>query len=237
MKKPLILFWDIETSPQIVTTWVNYDARVLEVLKDSELLCYAFKTPGSKTVGSARQNKFNMNKPSDKAVVKSLHSLLKRASLIVAHNGDQFDLKKANNRFLYYGLQPLPNIPSIDTKKVAKRYFGFNSNSLNELARYLGLGSKLSHEGYSMWKSCMNNEKAAWNKMVEYNKQDVVLLEKVYNKLKPHIKNHPDLALLETGLKNAVCQCGSTNFQRRGFRITKVNRFQRYQCQDCGAWK
>jgi uncharacterized protein YprB with RNaseH-like and TPR domain len=236
--KPKILFWDIETSPQIGTTWVNWDAQVLDVLKDSELLCYSYKEPKSSKIGCDRSSRFDYTKPSDEQVVRKLHKVLSGVDMIIHHNGDAFDMKKANNRFLFYGLDPLPVIPSVDTKKVAKKYFGFNSNSLQDLARYLGLGSKLKHTGYSMWKGCMNNDKKSWDLMVKYNKQDVVLLEKVYDKMRPHIKNHPDLSLLDKSLdNNMVCSCGSQNFQKRGHRITKVNRIQRFQCQDCGSWK
>lgn len=234
MKKPKIIFWDIETSPLIGTAWEVYEANILDVLKDSELLCFSYKEPGKGEVVTERQAKFNKDSPSDKHVVKALHAILSEADLVVAHNGDAFDMKKANNRFLYYGLPPLPPIASVDTKKAAKRYFGFTSNSLQDLARYLGLGSKLKHTGYDMWRGCMANKKSAWKLMVKYNRQDVVLLEKVYNALKPHIKNHPRTSLLED--KHLVCECGSENLQKRGFRLTRARKVQRYQCQDCGAW-
>jgi hypothetical protein len=70
--------------------------------------------------------------------------------------------------------------------------------------------------------------------MEEYNKQDVILLEKVYGKLKPWIKNHANHSLhSETGL---VCpNCGGNHYQKRGFYYTHNCQYQRYQCS-CGTW-
>ena len=30
--------------------------------------------------------------------------------------------------------------------------------------------------------------------------------------------------------------CGSDALQKRGFHRTKVSKFQRFQCTDCGSW-
>ncbi len=38
----------------------------------------------------------------------------------------------------------------------------------------------------------MNKDPAAWKVMEKYNKQDVLLLEKVYDRLLPWIKSHPN---------------------------------------------
>ena len=81
----------------------------------------------------------------------------------------------------------------------------------------------------------MQGNKSAWNKMIQYNKQDVILLEAVYEKFKPYITNHPNLGLYQQ--KDFACpNCGSIHLQRRGFNRTKTNTYQRYQCQSCGAW-
>ena len=79
--------------------------------------------------------------------------------------GDEFDIKKANARFIYHGLKPTKFYLSIDTKKVAKKYFKFDSNSLSSLGEYLGLGEKVDTGGYSLWKGCLLGDPASWKKM------------------------------------------------------------------------
>ena len=146
-----------------------------------------------------------------------------------AHNGDKFDIKMANSFFIKYGLTPPSPYKSIDTLKIAKKIFRFNSNKLNDLGEYLGIGKKINTGGFQLWLRCLRGEKSAWAKMKRYNKQDVVLLEKVYNKLVPWDNSNTEMGF--------VCPiCGSTNLQKRGWNINKIYKSQRYQCRDCGRW-
>ena len=56
---------------------------------------------------------------------------------------------------------------------------------------------------------------------------------------RPWIDNHPTLTLYvaedESGLLRCP-RCANATLQKRGFHMTKVSRFQRYQCQTCGTW-
>ena len=103
------------------------------------------------------------------------------------------------------------------------------------MGRYLKIGRKVEHEGFGLWMKCMQGNIAAWNRMIKYNKQDVVLLEQVYEKFKPYITNHPNMGMyLE---RDFVCpNCGSNHLQSKGYKITKTRKYKRYQCQKCGAY-
>ena len=161
--------------------------------------------------------------------------LLDKADVVIAHNGDSFDIKKTNTRFAIHGMKPPSPYKSIDTKKLAKKYFKFDSNKLDDLGMYLSVGKKLSAGGFATWKGCMQGDKKSWKRMVDYNKQDVVLLEKVYLALRPWMTNHPNINILDERL-GACPTCGSDKVQKRGWAITPVNRKQRYHCQNCGRW-
>ena len=70
--------------------------------------------------------------------------------------------------------------------------------------------------------------------MRRYNRQDVLLLEELYETLQPWIKGHPSHGAL-TGAD--VCpKCGSGFLERRGFTVLNSGMYQRYLCQSCGAW-
>jgi DNA-directed RNA polymerase subunit RPC12/RpoP len=71
--------------------------------------------------------------------------------------------------------------------------------------------------------------------MRRYNKADVVLTEKVYDRLRPWISAHPHMGLW-SGEEHVCGNCGSDRLQRRGFKATAISTYQQYQCQACGAW-
>lgn len=237
-KEPKILIFDIETSPNLGYIWGKYEQNVIEYNHEWYMLCYVAKWLGNKKIIKSKLNDFpNYKKDmmNDKHVVKTLWKLFDEADVIIGHNGDRFDIKKSNARFAYHGLPPPSQYKTIDTLKVARKYFKFNSNKLDDLGQLFGLGKKLPHEGFQLWKKCMFGDKKAWNKMIRYNIQDVKLLEKLYLKLLPWIGNHPNFGLYMG--KEYVCpKCGSEKLQKRGFHYTKSQIYQRIQCQDCMGW-
>lgn len=227
-EKAKILFFDLETTPNIIYAWGRYEQNAIDIVDDWHLLCFAYKWFGEKEV-------FTMNTKKEVDMVKYLWQLFDKADVIVAHNGDQFDIKKVNALFIKYGMKPPASYKTIDTKKVAKKYFRFDSNKLDDLGRYLGLGRKIQTGGFELWKGCMDGDKKAWKTMLDYNKQDVILLEKVYLKMRSWITNHPNLNLFNNE-EHTCPNCGSHKIHKRGYGVTRSAKYQRYACQECGAW-
>lgn len=240
MTQPRVLLIDIETSPITGYTWSTYQDNVLKILEPSKILSVAWKFLGEddtycKTLPD--YPKYKKGLIEDEALVKEAWGLLDGADVVVAHHGSRFDLPKLNARFVYYDLRAPSAYQVIDTKKVASRYFRFDSNSLNNLGQYLGCGSKVQNGGFDLWVRCIAGDSQAWELMREYNIQDVVLLEKVYLKLRPYITNHPSLPLIAGVSSGTQCpSCSSEKIQKRGFTFTKTGRKQRYQCSECGSW-
>jgi DNA polymerase elongation subunit (family B) len=170
----------------------------------------------------------------DKYLVKELWKLFDEADIIIAHNGDRFDIRKTNARFAYYNLPPPSPYKTVDTLKVAKRYFNFTSNKLDSLGDYLGYGRKMAHTGFTLWKGCMTGDPKAWKTMVAYNKRDVVLLEQIYKHFLPWITNHPNTAVMSN--RDGCPNCASQNLIKQGFGFTKTGKRQQFQCKDCKAW-
>lgn len=233
-----ILIFDIETAPNLAYVWGKYEQNVIDYEKEWYMLSFAYKWLGEKTVHVKSLPDYKLygkDKTNDKALVVELHKLFNEADVIIAHNGDQFDIKKSNARFLVHGLTAPSSYKTIDTKKVAKRYFNFNSNKLDDLGNILGLGRKVDTGGFELWLGCMSGDMKSWAKMCKYNKQDVVLLEAVYLRLRGWITGHPNLNVTEGTLSNCP-NCHSERLHARGYAVTRVNKYQRWQCQDCGAW-
>lgn len=236
--KARIAFIDIETAPSLGYVWGKWEQDVIQFTKHWYILGFAVKWFGAKGVETVMLPDFRgyeSHKEDDSKLVKELWKVFDEADVIVAHYGDGFDVPKSNARFVAHGLPPPSPYKTIDTKKVAKRYFRFDSNKLDEIAQYLKLGKKLPTGGFETWQGCMTGDKKAWAKMREYNAQDVVLLEKIYLTLRPWMTNHPNLNIYDE--QDMACPiCKSKKLQRRGYRVTTVGKRQSYQCQSCGGW-
>lgn len=233
-----ILLFDIESMANKAFVWGKYEQNVIEYEREFYLLCFAFKWLGESKTNAYSLPDFSMykkDKYNDKELVKALWDLFNEADIIIAHNGDQFDIRMANARFAFHGLPPPSPYKTVDTKKIAKRYFRFNSNKLDDLGNYFGLGRKIDTGGFELWLGCVNNDPIAWYKMVKYNKQDVVLLEKVYLKLLPWITNHPNRNLYEATSCNCP-NCGSSKMGMQGRKMTRTGLRQQWRCKECGAW-
>lgn len=221
-----VLLLDIETSPLLTYTWGLYEQNVIKKLKPFTILSVAYQWLGEPTEVIACDNL------TERELLAKLHKLLDEADIVIAHNGDSFDIKKINARFLVHNFKPPSPYKTIDTKKVAKSVACFDSNSLNNLGIDLDEGEKIKHRGFDMWEGCMAGNKRDWHDMKRYNKKDVDLLSRIYLRLRPWIKNHPRTS------EHSVCQhCGSSDHQSRGYSLTsKGLKFRRLQCA-CGAWR
>ncbi len=225
---------DIETSPNLGYTWSKWETNVLSFERETYLLCYAYKWYGetkTKVVSLPDFPTYKKNKADDKSLVKSLWDLFEEADIIIAHNGDKFDIKYSNGRFLYHGFTPPTTYKTVDTLKVARGKFKLNSNSLNDLGKFLNVGKKVETGGFELWLGCMEGNEESWKKMCKYNKQDVELLEQVYIKLLPWVRNHPNLVLHED--TPACTHCESLKVWKIGF--DKFSTRQRWRCMGCGT--
>lgn len=234
---PRIALFDIETAPILGYTWEMFDANVIHVVQPTYMLCYSIKWLGQKKIKTRRlcdYPGYDENKTCDRALSEELHADMSQCDLIVAHNGDSFDLKKSNARFIVHGLQPPPPVKSIDTLKIARRHFKFDSNKLDNIGRYLKVGCKTPNMSKDVWLGCIAGDMRAWNKMGRYNAQDVRLLEAVFSRVAPWYSSHPNLPVYSDNSGCPVCQ--SHNVQMRGFNVAKTRKTQRFQCRDCGHW-
>lgn len=235
---PKILFYDIETSPNLGYYYGRkYDARILGKLKHSDIFSFAYKWSGSKETFCHTQEKKN-----EKQLLHILYDLFQESDIIVAHYGDKFDLPTVRARMIHYRIQPPKILTTIDTKKVAAKYFKFDGNSLDDLAEYLGLPRKIKANMYDVWIACMKGDKSAYQELVTYNKRDVNVLEEVYETLLPWIENHPNIAKIlnpegDPSQRGHCPKCGSEKTQVKGYgRATATSIKRQWRCADCGKW-
>lgn len=227
-----LLLLDIETAPNLVHVWGLWQQNVglPQIVKSGYTICWSAKWLGEDDIYH-----MNLHDSSHKQMLKGIHQLLDEADAVIHYNGTKFDIPTLNKEFIKHGFLPPSPYKQIDLIRTARSQFRFASNKLDYIAQFLGLGAKTRNRGHELWTECMENDAAAWEEMSEYNINDVILLEAVYEVLKPWIKGHPNQNLYTDGIH--VCpNCGGTHLQKRGTSYTISGKYQRYQCKDCGAW-
>lgn len=243
---PKLLFMDIETAPITMASWSMRPpyAGAIYVLRDTYILMASWKWGHERRVHTAALPDFpryKRNRHDDTALCGVLRDLLDTADIVVAHNGDAFDIKKINSRLITNGFKPPSPFKTIDTLKAARRAFKFDSNKLDNIGRYLNEGQKIPNTGAALWRGVVEDgDPASWRAMRRYCKQDTELLARVYERVKPWMATHPNMTLYSAyrdrppGVQCPTCE--STNTQRRGVSVKLSTRRHRYQCQGCGSW-
>jgi len=236
--KPITLLFDIETMPNLVRTWRKWEQNVIWYERYGYIWSISWKYLDDKKVYHKNITDFPLykkDKYSDEALVEFIWSLVDNADIVIAHNGNAFDLKTITGRFIHYRLTPPKPYQKIDTKLLYKKYLNEDSNSLKDICKKHNLPNKLETGGEMLWELCEQGDEKAIKKMATYNNGDVVSLEAAYKLVLPYVTNHPNVGLIN-GDKIACPNCGSLNVQRRGYNLTRVSKLQRWQCRDCGSW-
>lgn len=239
MNKPKVLILDIETRPAKVYVWRLWQTDAVHVIENTDVLSVSYKWAGEKKVHHLSRNTLSKKELGDK-----LKKLFDEAHFIMGHNAQSFDVRRIN-RILLDSKLPRP-VPSklLDTLKILKKYFHFDSYKLDNVCKELGIGRKIKHPGFQMWLDCMEGTGEVRNKafdlLKKYNNHDVTLAEEVYNRISGWVYNQPSLsAHTEKGdLKCSNPVCFGNNLVKNKTRKNAKGetRFQ-YQCKDCGKYK
>lgn len=234
--KPLrLLYFDIETAPLLGFFWqLKQDYISPEAVEDDWfMLCWSAKWSDQENAFSKCLTPAEAKAQDDKRIVEALAEQIRKADVVVAHNGNGFDIKRINTRVVGHGLVPLGQTQSIDTLSMARSSFAFTSNKLDYIARFLGLEGKIQ-TSFGLWRDCYYGNKQALREMVEYNRQDVYVLEQVFHKLRPHAKALPRLVDAAEYLQDVCPSCGAGKYRKDGYYRTKANTYPRYRCLTCG---
>ena len=108
INKPRVLFYDIETLPNISAhfgSWnenLPYKQRIQESCLLSHSWCW-----GDGEIHSSILTPTEAINHDDERLVLELWSLLDNADIVIGHNISRYDNKKANAYFIKYGLPPV----------------------------------------------------------------------------------------------------------------------------------
>lgn len=236
-RKLRILYFDLETTPLIYYSWHSAPKYLPMdfLIEDSYILTWSAKWSGEKKVHSRRLTPEEAVAGQDLRIVSDLRDMIAEADIIVAHNIAKFDWPRINGRFVMNGLEPVQPPRTIDTLRLARKNFGFAYNKLDYLAQEFGFGNKIRTE-FDWWKHAKAGDEKYLKKMERYNRRDVVLLEQVFEHMKPHVRNLPRLVEADFEGEWVCPSCGSHDLIKRGFHRTNASTFQTWQCKECGRY-
>jgi len=227
------LIFDLETSPNIVYSWrVGYKIQLdfNNILQERAIICICWKWEDEDHVWSLKWDKGN-----DAEMLREFIEIANQADEIIAHNGDRFDMPWLRTRCLKHGIQCFPSYKTIDTLKMARSKFYFNSNRLDYISQFIGGKSKLPTD-FNLWKKVMSGDKRALNQMVEYCCNDVLMLEEVYNELSKYAEPKTNIAVLEGKAKWFCPYCTSSKVHLNKTRVSAMGILRRQMLCECGRY-
>ena len=235
--KPRVLFYDIETLPNISAHFGSWNENLpyKQRIQESCLLSHSWCWGNDGEIHGGILTPTEAINHDDERLVLELWSLLDNADIVIGHNISRYDNKKANAYFIKYGLPPVSPFKSIDTLSIAKRKFKFEFNSLAYLAKYLGVTDKIENDGMPLWIDCHLGKQEALNTMLRYNIGDVKTQREVYNILKSYDNNGVNMSLYDSTECLKCVSCGSHNVSMLTNKLvyTPSNKYLAYRCSDC----
>ena len=208
-----ILIYDIETSYNIGKFWragYNLNINPGDIIHERAIICISYKWLGEEQVYSLTWDKNQC----DKFLLEQFIPILDEADMIVAHNGDRYDLKFIKTRALKHNLKMLINYKQFDTLKVAKAKFMFNSNKLDYISKFLGAEGKILTE-MKLWDDIILRKcPKAMIEMLTYCEEDVRQLEIVYNALVSWENPKFHIGVMNGGTKQTSPITGNVNIEQ-----------------------
>jgi uncharacterized protein YprB with RNaseH-like and TPR domain len=227
-EEPKILFFDLET------------AGVNALRSDlGFVVCFGYKWAHEDkvhclTIDLGRTK----DKFSDRELLKQASAIFEQADLVVAHFGSVFDRRFLQGRLLINELPPIPQTKMRDTCFMARSIANFSSNRLKHLANILDLKNKKQDKDRDddapwpgAWFKVLAGDQKALQGMAKYCKQDVLVLEELYDRLKTFDNNHPRLH----DDRSRCGLCGGP-VEYRGYSYQLTNKYRRYVCKACKKW-
>jgi DNA polymerase elongation subunit (family B) len=228
------LYFDIEVSANVGLFWQSgfkLQIGTENIIKERAIICICYKWEDDKDVYYLQWDKNQC----DKKLLQEFISVANKADELVGHNGDKFDLSWIRTRCLLHKIDMFPTYNTIDTLKIARSKFRFNSNRLDYIGKFLGLGQK-NHTNFDLWKDIMlKNCTKSMNIMIDYCIQDVVLLEKVHKALNNHIPAKTHYGVIFGGDRGSCPECGSDEVIKNNRRVMASGLVKiQMKCKNCG---
>lgn len=177
-----ILYFDLEVSK---SKFYNYGTKVPtkhinieDLIQEYYIISWSASYVGNNKIWSGCVTSEAAQAWSDKDILQPLHDLMMSADVLAGHNVDTYDIKRANTRFLLNGIEPVlvganGGKKTIDTLKIARSKFAFESNKLDYISQRLGLRPKDDIRNRDWLKIVDHGDEATLKKVNHYCRGDV----------------------------------------------------------------
>ena len=228
-KKAKILIYDIETPRVEARLWWSGKQYVngMQLTSEPNVITIAWKWLGEEKVYVDKWDK----KQSDKKLMKNFLKVYNQADMVIGYNNDKFDNKWINVRALKHNLDVNTYVQSYDIMKQSKGKNRLPSYSMNALAKFVGVETKLQHSGLQMWNNIQfgtkEEAKESMQLMVDYNIQDYLATRKYF-------KSPIHVGVLNGGKVTSCPACGCDH-SKLYKTVTSIMGTKQHvmQCDDC----
>lgn len=220
-------FWDLSGWKHTI----GYRINPADVIEWPRTICAAWNFYGRERVNFAAE----WGKGGSEAMLRRIWDAYNKAQIVVGHNIDGFDTKKLKAEWLGIGLAPPSPFKSVDTLKVARREFGYESNTLDSLCQRLGITAKTDRYEVAVARAACAGDRAAQARIKGYNCGDIAATVGLYDVLRPWHPSHPH-SIIGTIDDRPTCNaCWGDDLEPNGFTLANLILYRLFKCRGCGA--
>lgn len=237
-----ICFFDIETSPLLVWTYVIRDAYIPHdsIEQNMAITSLAYMFEGDKAP-TAFEWDWCGDKGIDYCLLNRSVTVLNKADLVIGQNSDRFDITTLQWRLNLNKLPSLENVVSLDTLKLSRKVFRAESQKLDYRSSVYGFGGKIKQD----MQDCIAVAKGDKKKQalrVKYNIKDVIDLRKIFwRELDYYQLPKSILKMLKeyTKEERPFCiKCAAKRQKRFEISKTRHKKQNKLKCDNCGyIWR
>ena len=166
--------------------------------------------------------------------MRRVWEVVDESSIAVGHNAAAFDLPLLLSGWAEMGLPAPSPYKVIDTLKIARQSLNMPSNTLDSLAKRLGVDAKTDKYDVAMARAAVAGDKESQDRLAEYNRGDIIASEALFDRLRPYAKGIPHLGMW-TDDALACPSCGHTMTATGKTVHANVQRYEHLTCPNCGA--
>ena len=166
--------------------------------------------------------------------MRAVWEVFDQADLIIGHNADRFDARHLMGGWAEMGLPAPSPYKVIDTLKIARGSFAYESNTLDALNKRLGIEAKTDKYDVEVARAAVAGDKEAQARIEGYNRGDIVASEALFDRLRPYAKGIPHLGMWSDD-ELACPSCGSTMTATGKTVHANVQKYEHLHCPNCGS--
>ena len=219
-------FWDLNE----IKTWIGKRIHADDVSEWPRTICAAWKwydAEGGEFAAEWEVGGYD-------AFMRAVWDVFNDADLIIGHNADRFDARHLMGGWAEMGLPAPSPCKIVDTLKIARGTFAYESNTLDALNKRLGIDAKTDKYDVKVARAAVSGDKEAQETLSAYNRGDIIASEALFDRLRPFAKGIPHLGMW-TDDELACPSCGSTMTATGKTVHANVQKYEHLHCPNCGA--